>query len=49
MENQKNYLKQKQYYFSFKNEMLLELSETNEQVEVVCVDLTSCNGMPIQQ
>lgn len=31
------------------SEMLHELSETNEQVEVVCVDLTSCNGMPIRQ
>lgn len=29
-------------------EMLRELSETDEQVEVICVDLTSCNGMPIQ-
>lgn len=30
-------------------EMLRELSEEDEQVEVVCVDVTSCNGMPIQQ
>lgn len=30
-------------------EMLWELSEMNEQVEYVCVDLTSCNGMPICQ
>lgn len=30
-------------------EMLRELSEEYEQVEVVCVDVTSCNGMPIQQ
>ena len=30
-------------------EMLWELSETDEQVKVVCVDLASCNGMPICQ
>lgn len=30
-------------------EMLHELSETDEQVKVVCVDLASCNGIPIQQ
>lgn len=30
-------------------EMFCELSETAEQVEVVCVDLASCNGMPVQQ
>lgn len=30
-------------------EMLCELSETNGLVEVVCVDLASCNGMPICQ
>lgn len=28
-------------------EMLQEISETNGQVECVCVDLTSYNGMPI--
>lgn len=30
-------------------EMLWELSETDEPVEVVCVDLASENGMPISQ
>lgn len=30
-------------------EMLQELSETNGRVECICVDLTSCNGMPICQ
>ena len=30
-------------------EMLWKLSETDEPVEVVCVDLASENGMPISQ